>query len=220
MKRWILLALLLALLLPASAQAESMTIRFYILPIERNGNTRGPKYFAWRYDPDPPGLADAWSILDYGLIDMGVLVSDITDTDHTFLAAQADVFSFPVDLDVTMTAAERSTLSTYLEAHGVPGDWVSAQDTWRTALRTVSGMFLYMQRLTALAGSSPLDWGYNLNTQWRNISASHQTEMTDAATSLGYDVSFIRNTTQIRALLKTFSDAWGNQTIYMGMTTL
>ena len=54
-----------------------MTVRFYILPIKRVGTTRGPKYFSWRYDPDPPGITCPWSMKDYGAIDECVIAADI-----------------------------------------------------------------------------------------------------------------------------------------------
>lgn len=227
MKKWLACALLIALLsalsAPLSAQTEeTMTIRFYILPIERSpdGILRWAKYFASRYNGGVGITADR-NMIDYGTIDLAVLVSNISDTDHAFLAAQTDVFDLPLNLDVTMSTAERGALAVYLEAHGVPGDWIGAQDTWRTALRTITSMFLYMQRLTAQTnGVSPLDWGYTLNTQWRNVSAVHQAALSESAVSLGYDVSFLRDQTQIRALLKNFADQWGAKPIYMGMATL
>lgn len=200
-----------------------MSVIFYILPVMVvvvSGSTyRGPSYLAWRMNPT--GLAVQWSCKDYGSIDMMVCAVNAEAAQHATLAAQSNVYQFPENLDAVMTQAERSALSAYLESHAVPGDWIAAQDTFRVALRTVTGMFLYMQRLTAMTGNvSPLDWGYTLNTQWKNISAAHQTAISEAATSLGYSVSFIGGNTQVRAILKNFADQWGSKSIYFGFVTL
>lgn len=200
-----------------------MAVRFYILPVQRvtvdGRDYRGPMYLKWRMNPG--GLAVQYSLKDYGSIDMATVAVEATATDHTTLAAQANVYQFPENIDVKMTAAQRAALSDYLEAHAVPGDWIAAQDSHRTALRTVTGMFLYMQRLTALTGNvSPLDWGYELNTQWRNISAAHQAAIAEAAVSLGYSTAFIGANTQVRALLKNFADQWGAAPILFGFVTL
>lgn len=199
-----------------------MAILFYLLPIEVIGNMRGPMYLRWQDGPNAPGLVVThWSMRDYGSINMGVVAVDGDSTQHTTLAAQANVYQFPENLDAVMTSGQRGVLSAYLETHDVPGDWIANGDTFRVALRTVTGMFLYMQRLTGMTGNvSPLDWGYTLNTQWRNISAAHRTAIIDAAMSLGYAVDFIANNTQVRRILKVFADAWGTQPIYFRFVTL
>jgi hypothetical protein len=139
--------------------------------------------------------------------------------DLTWLAAQADVYAWPTVLDENLPQAERSAVTAYLEAAFVPANWISPSDTRRTALRTVTGMFLFMQRLTALSGNSPLDWGITLNTQFRNLTTEQQTWLEEAAVSLGYAWDVVSNDT-IRLILKAMADAWGDQPIYFGFTTL
>lgn len=209
--------------LATRAQAQEATmIRFYLLPIERNatGNARGPKYFAWRLDPDPPGLASRWSMKDYGSIDMCTLAVDITTTDHDALVLNADVYAFPENLDVTMTLANRQALNTYLEAHGLPGDWLAAGVTFRGALKTVTGMMLYMQRVLAIIGY-PTDpyAGITLNTQYRNIPNPLHDALSQAASELGYAWN-VANNDQVRKILKLMSDEWGVAPIYFGFVTL
>jgi hypothetical protein len=200
-----------------------MTIRYYVLPIERStdGNGRGPKYFEWRRDPDPPGLTSPWSMIDYGLIDQAVLVSDITDPDRTSLVAQADVYEFPLDLDANMTQQQQSTLTTFLETKVIPAQWLSGTQTFRSVLRTITGVFLYIQRISGILGVDPMTIsGVTLNTQYRNLPADFSAALSQAASDLDYDFSGVRNNTTLRNILKSMADQWGARPIYMGMATL
>lgn len=205
-----------------------MTILFYLIPVmvviitppgEDPQTYRGPSYLKWFQNPD--GLAVRWSCKDYGSVDMMLCAVNAEPADHDWLAIQSDVYQFPQDIDVNVPQSSVATLQAYLEAHAVPGDWTSPSETWRSTLRTITGMFLYMQRLTAMTGNvSPLDWGYTLNTQWRNVEAEHQDAIVASAASLGYDTSFIGNNTLLRAIIKAFADVWGAAPIYFGFVTL
>lgn len=195
-------------------------IRFYLLPIERNGNGRGPKYFVWRGDPNPPGIAARWSMKDYGSIDMAILAADITQADHDALILNSDVYTFPENLDVTMTQAERSTMNTYLEAHGLPGDWLAAGETFKSAARTITGMMLYQAQVCGILGY-PTDpyVGLTLNTQYRNIPNPMHDAMAQAASDLGYIWNVGAND-QIRRIFKMMAEQWGVAPIYFGFVTL
>ena len=200
-----------------------MAIRFYLLPVQvvmvGDQKYRGPAYLKWRMNPT--GLDVPWSLKDYGTIDLGSVAVDGTAENHAYLAAQANVYQFPANLDVTMTSAQRSTLSAYLEARAVPGTWIAARDTFRTALRTVTAMFLFMQRLTHTAGgTSPLDWGVALNTQWRNLSAQQREWISSAFVSLEYSTASIGNTSTMRAIIKDASEQFGSREILFGFVTL
>jgi hypothetical protein len=199
-----------------------MTIRFYILPMERAANGgRGPKYFEWKSDPDAPGLTSPWCPVDYGLIDQVIIASDITDADHTSLVAHADVYSFPLDLDATMTQQNQNDLISFLEAKIIPAQWLSGAQTFRSVLRTIAGMFLYIQNISGILNVDPTTIeGVALNTQYRNLPATFSAALAQAASNLGYDFSGIRNNTTLRNVLKLMSDQWGTRPIYMCFTTL
>lgn len=196
-----------------------MTIRFYILPIERSlsGTSRGPKYFAWSKDPDPPGINCPESLIDYGSIDECIIVADISDIDHASLSLNLDVYSFPLDLDTTLTVANRNTINTFFEAVGIPADWVHQGDTFRSVLRTVTQMFIYLQRVLGLIGYPTNPYaGLTLNTQYQNIPNPLHDALQTAAISLGYTWN-VANNDQIRKIWKQFADAWGNTPINMGL---
>jgi len=220
MKRaaWAVLALVLlwaGLIWPV--EVDALTVQYFFVPMLVVGNHRGPSYLRWRENPD--GLAVQWSCKDYGSINsVMVCAVNAEQTDLDWLAAQDGVYAWPVNLDVNLPQAERDAVTAYLEAQFVPANWILPSDTRREALRTITGMYLYMQRLTALAGN-PLDWGITLNTQYRNLTTEQQDALEEAAVSLGYAWD-VAPTDTIRAILKAMADAWGEQPIYFGFTTL
>lgn len=196
-------------------------IRFYILPIERTAaNQRGPKYFAWKYDPDPPGFTSMWKMVDYGSIDMAILAADITTTDHNTLVLNADVYAFPEVLTITMTQAQRSTLNTYLEAHGLPGDWLAAGDTFQTAARTIAAMMLYNQRVCGILDYPTNPYaGITLNTRYSQIANPLHDALYQAAVELDYTWN-VGNNDQVRRLLKMMADSFGSTPMLFGFVTL
>jgi hypothetical protein len=196
-----------------------MAIRYYVLPIEHNNNARGPKYFTWRYDPDPPGINCPWSMKDYGLMDQAVLCADIQPADATTMAGYADVLSIPANLDTNLTAGAVNTAKNYLESVNIPAGWISTADTYRSVLRSLLGIFFFLQRVTAIAGQA-IDWvSVPLNTQWRNIPATWRDAMTQAATEMQFDTSGTTNNTTLRAILKNMADQWTTPILF-GLDTL
>ena len=209
-------------------------IRFYLLPIERNalGNARGPKYFSWKYDPDPPGFNDIWSMKDYGSIDMAVLATDISQINHDNLIVNSDVYSFPEFLDDAMTNSDRGALLDYCELYLIPADWIYAGITFREAIRIVTSMMLFNQRVSAIMGypSDPFS-GITLNTQYQNLpialhDALYQATIEplhDALYQATIELGYIwgsRDQDQLRKIYKEMGDQWGSKSIYFGFTTL
>jgi hypothetical protein len=217
--RGFLIAIIVVSLLSSIPIAvEAAVIQFYFIPVLEVGNSRGPDYLFGSVNPT--GLQVQWSCKDYGSLSSALICAvNAEQVDHDFLAAQAGVYQWPANLDENLPQAERSAVTSYLEAQFVPANWISPSDTRRTALRTVTGMYLFMQRLTALSGESPLTWGITLNTQYRNLSSQQQTWLQDAATTLGYPWNVAANDT-IRIILKEMADEWGVQPIHFGFVTL
>lgn len=167
MKKFAVLVMLLLSLSPVLAQ-EDPVIRLYFVPIEHVGDYRGPEYFHWRFDDEL--LAETagipWNLMDYGLIDQGIVAADVTVAQHNFLVAQPDVLAVPQDLDAMVTGQQITALNNYLEGINVPTDWLVG-GTVREGLRTITAMYQYMQRLTAITNTSPFDIpGISLNAQF------------------------------------------------------
>jgi hypothetical protein len=205
-----------------------VTIRLYVLPMERNAemNSRGPKYLAWSRDPDPSDNVGetAWSIMSYGLHDWGLAAVEADATVHTALAAKADVQQIPADLDNNVGAANRDTVRAFLESVALPGQWVQNGTTWREVVRTVCGMMLFGQRYdgirqTANPGAAAFgdQIAGNLSVQWGTIPQGIRDAVLETGESFGYDMSFIVGTTLVRAILKSLADLWGDQPVYFGL---
>lgn len=200
-----------------------MAIRFYIVPIEQVGNARGPEYFHWRFDQNPvAGLEGIrWSLKDYGSINVGIVAADVTTAQHNILAVQSDVTAIPANLDATIGGGNLTAVRNALEGLRIPGAWVQANNSYRTVVRTVTGLFLYAQRVTALAGGQPLlRLNDNLNTQFQDLPADIRAAMQQAAEEFGYDTSGLTATSTLRQILKQFADDWGETPIEFGLTTL
>jgi hypothetical protein len=198
-----------------------MTIRFYILPINRIENRRGPKYFAWGIGPNKvAGIECLWSMKDYGSIDMAILAADIADADHDALVLNNDVYAYPENLDVAMGLVARQAFNTYAEAHGIPADWITNTTLYRECAKITTGMMLYFQRVASILGY-PTDpfVGLTLNTQYRNIPNPMHDAMLQASNDLGYTWE-VGNNDQIRKIFKMMADQWGSQPIYFGFVTL
>jgi hypothetical protein len=180
-----------------------MAFRLYIVPAIGSGtpiNPRRPKYFdGFRY-----------SGMDYGFQPIFLVAADLTAPQDAAIVANADVLAFPFDLDTAISGGAINTTRNAHEALLIPLQTVPA--TNRLLARYDGGLFQYMQRLNVILGNEALiDNSAKLNVQWQSIPANVQTAALEAAQSLGYDTSFIVGTTQLRAILKVWADAWGAQ---------
>lgn len=203
-----------------------MTTHYYFVPIERVDNegipSRGPKYIKWRHDST--SIPCPWSMIDYGLIDVAFIAADTDLSQHQQLFDQVDVLSVDPrngnqrNLDANATQAEIDALAAYLDTSGnfVPMGWATTSDTRRSILRGICGIFLYMQRLTGEAGSSPLDWGITLATTWGELTQQQRDWMMIAAVTLGFSVTEPASTVTMRQILRFFGNEWGSRQIALG----
>ena len=177
-------------------------------------NARGPKYFNWAFDPDPPGIQCFWAMMDYGFMPtMLVFARGITPTDHDYLSLQADVYVWPDNLDQSINPQD--AVKTFLEGINVPTDWTTAATTYRQLLRSLAGMFQFMQRYGGISGGQALLGGsVTLSTRYRNLSAQQQGWFSQTVESFGYDPTMINANRTMRQMLKLAGDAWGATVLY------
>ena len=192
-------------------------IRYYVLPTESVGIFSGPKYFHWRYDPDPPGIDCFWARKDYRAAPACILAADIAQPDHEKLRTLRDVSALPYGLDGNMPGADRHKLAKVLEKSLVPRYWLAGAITAREAIRTITCMFLYMDELVKLGGS-PFEWPVSLETRWYELSAQQKDWIKQACRKNGYTFDFVTVNTQLQAILKGMADQWGKKPIRFGFT--
>lgn len=197
-----------------------MSTRLYLLPVQLvtvNGTPyRGPAYLAWRMNPD--GLAVPWSMRDYGGIGETTMIvaANVTAEQHAYLAAQSGVYAIPEDLDATPSSAELNAFQAALETITIPANWLTPTDTWRSALRTILGMFATAGKYAALTGTSILASGITLNMQVRNFPAPTRAALAQVAADMGYPWADVRDNWTARTLLKWFADQWPAQSFKFG----
>lgn len=188
--------------------------RFYLLPEEATippaPEGKGPKYLAWRFDPDPPALVLApWIGMAYGLAPAMLIVANIDAAEHTLLSAQTDVAAAPEDLNTPIAAAAIPQIQTVLEALHLPAQWVDTSYTYRGLVRGVAGFCQFAQRHRGLHLERLVDTSAQLDLRWNQISQARRARLATTAASLGYDTSAITSTTSIRAALLELAQQWG-----------
>lgn len=204
-----------------------MAVRFYLLPIEEvvkdaqlGTTTRGPKYFAWRFDPDPPALLDgvSYEMRDYGLEPTALLAADVTNAQHQLLIANADVTAVPANLDNTL-GANRATVQAALESLHIPADALTNATTYRQVLRGVMAIFALAQRFNGRVGNSGrlFPVGITLATTLGDLSQSVRNQLQSAAEELGYDYSGLTLQSTLRDVLKQIANQQSPSTM-LGVT--
>lgn len=201
-----------------------MAFRLYIVPAIGDGfvTMRGPKYFL-----DGRVTPLQWSAVDYGNEPWEVVGADCSAADDAFLAGQPDVTTLPFDLSPQLTAANVTTVQNKLEAANIPAGWVNTTLTWREVVRTVLGMFSYLQRYAGVYGqttgtSAPslFGSGVTLATTFGALPAAVQSAMVAAAQSFNIPTTGLTASTTLRAILKNLADFFQDQPYYFGVVAV
>lgn len=185
-----------------------MAVRFYLVPVESAVGTRGPKYFAYTGDPDPPALLPGvqWQMMDFGSEPTALVGAEVTPAEHTTLSGQSDVTSIPPLLDNEL-GANLATVQGKLEALNLPADQVMSTHTYRQVLRGVIAIFLVAQRFYSLGVSQPdggrlFPPGITLATTLGQLSSNARIDLSTAASQLGYDYRGLVLSSTLRTVLK------------------
>ena len=187
-------------------------IRFYLLPIERFGMYSGPKYFTWRYDPDPPGIDALWSLKSYGVLDMGLLCGDVMPEQNGWLVTNYDIFGFPPGLDDRLFPVEQKRLLRICKKGLIPTTWLEGELTIKIILRTLAAIFDYTEKLCR-QGGDPRAWPANLNTEWHELSSRQKDWIKQAAYACGYCKEFIKVHTTLEEILIGMANQWGKKIV-------
>lgn len=175
--------------------------RFYVVPKIGAGTEEDPirpKYIA------DAGISHA--SMDYGLEDTHLVGAEVTDAQHTLLAAQLDVIAIPADLDSLIGLSALPVVQQALEGLYVPADWVTTSHSYRDVVRLVGKLFQYMQRFQGREMRKFFEGGITLDTRVNQLTQAQRTAMLDAATDLGLDTSGVTMTMTLRMALKLVVD--------------
>lgn len=186
-----------------------MAVRLLLVPIETGpAGHRGPKYFQYKKDPDPPALIQSvsFAMMDFGLEPTALLAADLTPAQITTLSGLPDVTLIPANLD-NQLGANLGTVQSELEAMNIPADILTTNNTYRQVLRGVIAIFSLAQRFYFLRGIKPegarlFPAGITLETPLNQVSAGVRSDLQEAAAALNYNYDGITLASTFRDVLK------------------
>jgi len=196
----------------------------YLVPVETYTNAngyiyRGPEYFHWRFDQNPPSIPARVSCMDYGFVPyMLCYTGDITQQDHDALVLNADVYAFPDNLDQPVTDPN---IDTFFETINIPVNWLTPSTTYRELLRAVAGMFQFNQRYAGIyaeryGGVHSIFDAATLDTRLRQMNAQEQEIFLATVGSFGFDPSQVNTNSQLRLLVRQAANYWQGRSFNMG----
>ena len=192
-----------------------MAFRLYLVPIVGTGtkdDPRRPKYFA-----GAPVVGD-WSGMDYGFEPVMVVGADLSPSEDNYVVGQGDVTALPFDLAPTLTSGQVTAVHNVLETLNLPAGWVTTSLSWLAIVRTVLGMFSFLQRFGQLYAAqngvpppSIFAGGVTLNTTFGSLPLAVRTALLATADSFGIPTTGLTGSTTIRVILKNMADMFQNQ---------
>lgn len=181
-----------------------MAIRVYLIPIITDGASRGPAYFPWRGHRGALALVGAHpTLLPFGLEDWALATVDVSELQHAFLAAQADVVAFP-DLDAPVDKLT-SALATRLENVKLPAEALTGATTCRALLRRLSALALVSQAVT---GMTRAKLTANLDTPFEALPTAQGIALLASINHLKLDRSQVRAGVTVRTILTHAATQW------------
>lgn len=189
----------------ATSAFDEVMWRVHLMPMTGTGSSRLdpriPKYLA-------EFTNDYWQLVDYGSQDVCLVALNASNTVHTTLGGNSDVYTFPEDMSGNPTGGGVAQLNDAFESLSIPGNWINASFSYGTILRRIIGMFILNQRYWVIRGNtagngrhSILDAGLNATVD----QVGSVTDLNSAASSLGLDSSGVTGSTLIREMLRIFA---------------
>lgn len=158
--------------------------------------------------------------LRYSRISRAILMLDAQQAYLDLVAAQpdADFWFAETGIDAEIGGQRNNQFRSLLDPLGIPATWVNANNNWREITRGIAGMFLFAQRHEGLNDRGFFEdleaAGFSLNTRWNQLSTEFQNTISATITDFGWAIT-PEATSQVRALLKQFSDQFVGTRIFI-----
>lgn len=172
----------------------------YLMPVitidKGDSRIRRPKYLVTNY-----------SMTDFGYEGNCIVGCTVTPVEDVDITSNPDVFRFPDDIDVQISG-DVAKLQAVLEASHIPAGWVVPGMSYRTALRKVYGIAMFLQRMCgSLKLYQPIiDGGVTLETQFSDLPLNSRQTFQFTADSLEIDKSDFAGSIPLRHLLSRVGD--------------
>lgn len=189
-----------------------MAWHLYLMPLIGSGaptiDPRRPKY----------AVAGTARMMHFGHQAVYLLAADLDATADAALVANADVTKIPDNLDQLIGAA-LATVQAKLSAVNIPFGWVTSGMSYRTMLRVIIPVFIFMQHfhnVTQIAAAIMNGTTVTLNTQFNALSAAVRQGLLDTAASFNFSTTGFTGTSTVGQILKGVADQYGDQPITIG----
>jgi hypothetical protein len=156
-----------------------------------------------------------------------MIEADQTYLDNVAADSECTRIADESNMDTPLTAPQVSNIQNFLEARGIPADWLQVGETRRQAIRGVAGMFLFSQRMTGHLGQGwkarLVTHGVTLATEWQALPAQFRTELVEVWNTLAVMLHLsqiveadVSPTLTMRQVLKAMGNRLQNVPIFIG----
>jgi hypothetical protein len=181
----------------------------YLMPMA--ANARG--FIAPKYQSTFTAAGFPLSTIRFGSHPHALVFSPCDAATDAAVAVNADVHRLPANLDSAPSAAQITAVQTFLEAHNIPAHWLISGMTWRTIVRDVVSVFLFMQRYHGLGGSPVFSAGTTLDSTFGSLPAGVRQGLQQAAADQSFDTSGLTAASTLREILRAMGQQWGARPI-------
>jgi len=140
-----------------------------------------------------------------------------SQSDAEFLCTEAEMGD-------ALGGPRRNAVDSYLEANGIPGNWIQTPDSWQDTLRGIIHIFFFAQRYEGLFETALIDdataASVGLNTQWQNIPTGFQDNLNAVAADHDFPTPIGSGTDLVRNILKAMADNFQNKPVVIANFTI
>jgi len=196
-----------------------MATRIYLMP--QAGDEFGPLRTSPGLYPKyvGNGAIRNWTALTYGREGWVFVAADVTNAEHTAIAANPDVVALPPNLDQQVGGALAATQAA-LETAKIPADWVTSGMTFRTVLKWSVRIVYIVHCLYGRDGLARtvkfFGAGIGLDSTIGDLPVGVRQRLITVAQRLGLDVSTITLATSLRAAMRIVGQQMGDITVTIG----
>lgn len=195
-----------------------MAREIFLVPMVGTGTKTDP--FRAKYSDDP-AVTTSGSIRSAREGEC-IAMFDATQTYLDSIAAQSDSMRLATEanIDNALTANQANAAKTFVEARGIPGDFVNQGDTRREAIRAICGLFLFCQRAEGLLGvgfkQRAIQLGVTLATQWNSMPQELRDVFISVRDDHGWNNLGLTGSSSLRQIMLAVSEQFENTPLFIG----